>query len=203
VRYFGKRGELRIQSGQGLTASSNHYFSVVFENMNFTGPVGRNRPEEVPVLDRGKLDTNTHYVQGSDEQVMAPIQISFAADLDDSVNRQDLRDVLGNPNRKSPWTVGGLSFIKSNGQSQIYNGSGSLVSTPVPFDTLQDRIDVIVLWTGATAGSTDEGWAYREVWFNPSQVTVTESDTAVTIAATGFCYGAISGITGFSAGSAV
>jgi len=171
--------------------------------MNFSGPEGRPRPDEIPVLDRGNLTSTTHYVQGSDDAVMAPLNVTFTADLDDAVNRDKLRLALGNPDRVSPWAIGGLSFANTNGQSQILNGSGTLVSTPVPFDAAHDRVDLVVLWRGDTPGTNDEGRAFREVWFNPSQITLTETDVAVQIAATGWCYGAISSLSAFSGGSAV
>lgn len=200
--YLGKRGELRIQSGV-VTASSNHYFSIGFVNMDFSGPLGRARPDETPMLDRGNLTSTAHYVPGPDDAIMAPVNVTFTATLDDAVNRTDLYDALGNPASNTPWTVGGLSFANTNGTSQILNGSNVLVSTPAPFDAAHDRVDVAVLWRGDNPGTNDEGWAYREVWFSPQNIQITESDNGVRMAATGWCYGAVSHITQFSAGSAV
>ena len=205
LRYFGKRGELRIQSGKGLSASSNHFFTVTFINMDFSGPMDRGNPDEIPVLDRGVLTSTTHYIQGPDDVVMAPLTITFTADLDDTANRNDLYDALGNPSGTSNghWTVGGLSFANANGQSQIYNGSGTLVSTPVPFSIRHNRVDFVMLWRGGTPGTNDEGWAYREVYCAPRDIRITEGQDAVRLAVTGQCYGPASHITAFSAGSAV
>ena len=186
-----------------MSASSNHFFEVLFANMNLTGPNQRPLPEEIAVLDRGNLDTNAHYVQGTDAVVMAPLQVTFTADIDDTTNKQSLRDALGNPDRKSPWTVNALSFAKTNGLSKIYSGSGTLVSVPAPFNSAHERIDLVMLWRGGTPGTNDIGIAYREVWFPPDQQRLTESEQGVQMACTGFCYGAISWVTTFSAGSAV
>lgn len=205
LRYFGKRGELRIQSGAGLSASSNHFFTVTFVNMDFSGPLGRGTPDETAVLDRGLLTSTAHYVQGPDDVVMAPLNLTFTCNLDDTANRNDLYDALGNPSGTSNghWTVGGLSFANTNGQSQIRNGSGTLVSTPVPFAIQHNRVDVLLLWRGGTPGTNDEGMAYREVYFPPRDIRITEAADSVNAALTGMCYGAVSHITAFSAGSAV
>ena len=206
MRYFGKRGELRIYSGVTSNGSAGDlfFFSVAFVNMDFTGPEKRPRPEEVVVLDRNLVDGNAHHVQGSDDVIVNPVQITFTADLDDTVNRRSLRDALGNMDRRDPWTVNGVSFANTNGTSTLINGFGSTVSVPSPFDPVQDRVDVEVVWTGSTGdGSDDIGRNYDEVWFAWDQVQIRESDTAVQIAATGFCYGNISTILSFSPGSGV
>ena len=204
-RYFGKRGELRIYSGVTSAGSAGDlfYFKVGFVNMNFAAPNGRPRPEEIPVMDRGLIDTNAHHVQGLDDAIMAPQNVTFTADLDDTVNRDDLERALSNPERVSPWTVGGASFANTNGTSQIRNGFGSLVSTPSPFDSEHDRVDLEVIWTGGSPGSNDSGKRYAEVWFSPEQVNITESENNVQLAMTGFWYGSVSTISAFSPGSAV
>lgn len=204
-RYFGKRGELRIYSGETSVncAGSLAFFKVGFVNMNFTAPEGRPRPEEIPVLDRGLIDANAHHVQGLDDVIMAPQNITFTADLDDTVNRDDLRAALSNPDRNSPWTVGGVSFAANNGTSQLRNGFGSLVSTPSPFDSEHERVTLEVIWTGGTPGSNDTGRKYSEVWFSPDQVQLTESENNVQLAATGFWYGPVSHISAFSPGTEV
>ena len=157
---------------------------------------------EIPVLYRGILTSTTHFIQGPDDVLLAPLNVTFTAQLDDTVNRQKLYDAMGNPSGTVPWTVGGLSFAHTNGRSQIINGSGVAISTPPTF-LLQERVDLSVLWTGSIPGTNDEGFAWREVYFPLDQIRLTEAAEMVTIAAVGWTYGAVSHITAFSAGSAV
>jgi len=202
MRFFGKRGELRIQSGP--VSGGSHYFGVTYVQMDLSGPIQRPVPDEIPVLDRGQLlASTTHYIQGPDDVVMAPLNVTFTAHLDDTMNRNDFYDALGNPSHTSPWTVGGLSFAATNGRSQIFNGSGVLVSTPVPFLSTINRVDLAVLWRGGTPGTNDEGMIWRECYFPPQEIRITEAADAVAAAVTAWCYGSISHITAFSAMSAV
>lgn len=166
---------------------------------------GRPRPDEILVLDRGVLNTYAHHIQGTDAAIMQPQQVTFTAMLDNTVNRFNLRRALCNPDRESPWTVGGQTWSNVNGSTMIYNGAGSLVSTPLPYDVLQDRINIQVLWKGDpnNTGLSDLGLSMKEVWFQPAQIRVTEAADSVKMAVTGSIYGMISNISAFVAGTDV
>ena len=202
--YYGKRGELRIYSGEPDGLGGVFYFRVAFAQMDFNAPLGRPRPDQLPVTDRGGVNRQAHYIQGPDDIILQPLNITFTANLDTEVNQQDLVRALSNPHRVNPWTVGGVSWANTNGTSFLYNGCGSAVSVPLPDDPLHDRVDLAVLWRqDCDVGAQDAGFVYREVWFAPQQITVRETATAVQIAATGWWYGAISQVEAFPAGTAV
>ena len=205
--YMGKRGELRVYSGTSDGVGGNYYFQVAFVGMDYSVAGGRPRPDEIPVLDRGVLTSHAHHVQGPDTAIMAPVQVTWTAMIDNTINRLNLRRALGNPDRESPWSVGGQTFTNVNGTSQLRNGYGSAVSTPLPYDPDHDRVHVEVLWQGdpaSGAGTSDDvGYKLNEVWFQPGAQRITEAPEAVRLGVTGFVYGPISTITAFTAGTDV
>lgn len=203
--YFGKFGILRLQSGTSDGIGGVYYFQAAFEQMDLSVVGGRPRPDEILVLDRGVLNAYAHHIQGSDAAILQAQQVTFTCMLDNTINRFNLRRALGNPDRESPWSVGGQTWTNVNGTTYVYNGAGSLVSCPLPYDVLQDRINMQVLWYGNPAqdGSQDLGMSMKEVWFQPANLRVTEAADSVKLAVTGSIYGMISAISAFTAGTDV
>ena len=77
--FTAKDGELRLYAGAGSGGvTGKPYIKILFVNADFTGPIGRNRPDENLVLDRLKFDGNTHFVQGSDAAIAEPLPMSFS-----------------------------------------------------------------------------------------------------------------------------
>src|SRR3990167_1676680 len=161
--FFGKRGTLRLYSNTSDGAGGTYFFEVPYEQMDFVGPGGRPRPDELPVLDRGVGNTYTHFVQGPDTPIMQPVQVTFTC-LIENTNRDQLYRALCNPEQVSPWTVGGQTWTNVNATTSLVNGYGSSFSTPPPYDVNQDRIHLAVLWTGNAAGADDLGFKYNEMW---------------------------------------
>lgn len=204
--YFGKRGELRIYSGTNDGLGGKYYMKVAFVNMDASTTAGRPRPDEIPVMDRGVLNNKSHHIQGPDTPIIQPVQLTFSCIIDNTINRFALRDAMGNLDRKATWTVNGFTFSNVNGTTLQMNGYGSTVSTPLPYDTEHDRVNVSMLWYGdphIAAGTDDFGFNLNETWFQPGQVRIAESPTAVTMNATGWIYGAICSISAFAAGTDV
>lgn len=201
--YFGKRGELRCYSNQSDGAGGVYYFQVAFMQMDFVMAAGRMRPPEIPVLDRGLITSYSHYIQGPDNDIITPVQITWNCTIDNTINRRGLRQALSNPDRDSPWLVNGQPFANTNGTTTMYNGFGSVVSCLLPFDTLHDRINVQVLWRGVAAGADDYGFTLNETWFHAGHQRITEAPEAIKFGVTGFVYGSISSILAFSPGTDV
>lgn len=205
--YFGKRGELRVIGNTTDGTGGKYYFKVAFVGMDFSVAGGRPRPDEIPVMDRGVLTSAAHHIQGPDTPIIAPVQVTWTCMIDNTTNRLNLRRVLSNPDRESPWSVGGQTFTNTNGTSTQRNGYGSAISTPLPYDPDHDRLHVEVLWQGDPAsgatGNDDWGLKMNEVYFQPAQQRITEAPEAVRLNVTGFIYGPISGITAFGAGTDV
>lgn len=202
ARYFGKFGELRIYSSTSAGTSGLYYFQVAFCQMNLSIPFGRPRPEEIFVLDRGVMNSFAHHIQGTDAPIVSPTTITFSAELDETINRTNFVRAMGNPENVSPWSVGIAIFSHTNGRSTQFNGAGSAISTPLPYDPLHKRMDLAVIWKGnplSTPG-TDYGFMLKEVYFPPGQLRLQESDGAVTVNVTGMHYGSFSAISAFPAG---
>ena len=161
------------------------YFDVGFSNMDFTGPLGRKKVEEILVLNRGKYDADGHYIEGSDEPVYEVLELSFSAALDDAVNKTYLQDALqcGDFDDSGGWTTTGVT---TKGTTK---NDGS-VANPDFRDSTKKSVNIQIIFTANSAG-TDIGWAYYEVFFDPGAVTIEESEEAVTISATGGIYGVI------------
>lgn len=196
--YIGLDGTIRWYDS---TASTPYYLEAVYEQMDFSGPLGRARPEEILVLDRGVHTSNSHYVRGNDEPILEPLDISFSCRLDDTTLRQKLRDVLDcdHDGVGSSWDVGGNTFVTTKGDSSLISGTGSSVAAPAFADTVKNTTDLELLWD---AGSNDIGLRYGEVYWPPEQQQINEAEDSVMVNLTGRCYGLITEITSLTAGSA-
>ena len=203
IGYFGKRGEIRLVSGQSDGIGGRYYFEVAFEGMDLTFPAGRPRPDELPVMDRGTYTSYSHFLQGPDTPVMTPVQVTFSCQLESTVNRTELRRALCNPENENPWVVNGTTWTDTNGTSVQYNGFGSAISTAPPYDPLQRRINLETLWSTDAGATSALGYRLSEVYFRGDQVRVQEAADSLRLNITGWCYGQISTITAFGAGTNV
>lgn len=77
MKFTGKDGELRIYDAVG------NYMKVHFSNMDFSGPIGRAKQDEMLILDRGIVDAYSHYITGNDQVVYDPIPLSWSCFIDD------------------------------------------------------------------------------------------------------------------------
>ena len=189
-----KTGELRLYSNTNDAMGGKYYFQVAFVAMDFATTLGRPRPDEIPVMDRGVLNGFAHHIQGPDVPIIQPVQLTFTCMIDNTINRFNLRRALSNPDNESPWSVGGQTWTNTNGTTFQYNGRGSLVSTPLPYDPLQQRINVAVLWRGdpnLAVGIDDAGFNLNEVYFQPGATRVQESADGVRMNVTGSIYGGV------------
>ena len=202
--YFGKYGEIRVYSGSDDGSGGKYYFQVAFAGMDFQTVLGRPRPDEIPVMDRGILNGYAHHIQGPDVPIIQPQQLTWTCMIDNTINRRNLRRCLSNPDRESPWQVGGVTWSNVNGTTMQINGAGSLVSTPMPYDTQHDRVNISVLWKGDPLDATETdnmGFNLNEVWFQPGQTRIVEAPDSVKLNVTGWIYGAISAMSAFNQGT--
>ena len=194
LTYIGKDGTIRWYDS---TATRPWYFEAVYEQMDFSGPLGRPRAEDIAVLDRGLHTTNTHYVEAVDDAIMEPVDISFSCRLDDTNLRVKLRDVLKIDT--GAWTVGGNTWLTTKGDTSLVPGDGTAaVVTPAFADAEKFCTNLEVLWDVAT---NDIGIKYGEVYWPPDQQTLNEAEDSLMVNLTGRCYGTITEITEFSTGA--
>lgn len=76
MKFTGKDGELRIYDRFGS------YLKVHFANMDFSGPMGRPKLEEILVLDRGIVNDYGHYINGTDQVIFDPLPLTFSCMLE-------------------------------------------------------------------------------------------------------------------------
>jgi hypothetical protein len=173
------------------------YFEVPFVNMDFKCPEGRARPEEVLKLNRENIDSNMHYTVDTERALTEPLAMSFTARIDDTTNRQALRDALecGNPG-STYWSAAGTS---TKGDTSYTDVDGNATSTPAFKDTSKKACCVQVLWDSvAGTAVTRIGRACHEVYFDPAQQEISEAEDAVPITINGMVYGPVEEITQFA-----
>ena len=126
--FQGYDGELRLyEYGNGGTS---YYLEVLFCEMDFNGPISRGRNAERLMMDRGKFDSNSHYVQGTDDDIYAAMPFSFSCRLADTVNTQILVDWISGVTTVGN-AIGGSTVIYSwGGNTDMYDRDNSAVSCP-------------------------------------------------------------------------
>ncbi len=194
----GKDGELRFLDRGGIsgadTESTTYYLSLLFCEMDFSGPLSRATTEETLMMDRGNFTTNAHYITGNDEPRYAPYPITFSCRLNDTVNTQIMADWLS-----------GVSLISNaaSGSTLLYSWEGGSTIDGNTLKAFQDApkmsYRVEVLWDG----TSDFGMRYEEVYFPPQEQTITESADGVMLSGNGMCYGDVTRITTFQTGTSV
>jgi hypothetical protein len=173
---------------QLLEPASGQYYEVVFENMNLQAPEGSNRPEEIIRMNRGRLDANSHYIQGLDDPIVAPHDITFSAWLDSVYNKSALPKALScEATGLDTWPLVGVS---TKGDSQLPAGlTGTLVNTPLFTDPTKKAVCIQAKWEDVTGSSVFR--EYNEVHIPSGGVTLTEAPDSVTLNLTGGIYGSI------------
>lgn len=192
--FQGYDGELRLYDYG--TGGTSHYLEVLFCEMDFSGPVSRGRNEERLVMDRGKFDSNAHYVQGTDDDIYAAMPFSFSCRLADTVNTRVLADWIGGVTSITNAGGGATTLYSWGGLTDIKARDGSAVSVPNFTDAVKMRYRVECLWDG----TNDYGTRYEEVYFNPNNQTITESPDGLMLNCNGQIYGDVTRITAFSSG---
>ena len=173
---------------QLLEPASGQYYEVVFEQMNLTAPEGHNRPEEIIRMNRGRLDSNAHYIQGLDDPIVEPMQITFSAWLDSVFNKTALPKALSCENAGIPtWSKVGIS---TKGDTTLPAGlTGNLIPLPLFTDPTKKAVCIQAKWDDVTGSSVMR--EYNEVHIPSGGVRITEAPDAVTLELTGGIYGSI------------
>ena len=188
-----KDGELRIYDG---TSGGTHpfYMSLLFTNSDLSFPIARGRPEENLTLNRGNMDSNAHYSEGSDEPLLEPLPVTFSLSADDSVNTSYLADLLSGVT-----TINSKELTSTKGTSAVTVSAGVTVTTPTFSDDQKVTYNAEIFWDG----STDLGFKLEEVFFDPKNQTVNEGADSVSVNANGMIYGQISRISAFTSGTTI
>lgn len=170
-----------------LCPIDGQYFEITFAAMDFSGPMGRAKTDEQLVLNRGNSDSNAHYIEGNDDKIFEPVNISFSALLDDAVNKDDIFVALacGDPD-SDRWTATGVTS-----KATTKNDGTNL--NPTFANATKKTVNVQMLFEGS---SKNYGYAYYEVFYPEESQTISEAEDGVTLATAGGCYGIIEKIHG-------
>ena len=171
-----------------LCPVDGQYFEIAFAAMDFSGPLGRPKTEEILILNRGRSDTNAHYIEGADGRIYEPQEISFSCLLDDVVNKVAIMVALacGDPDC-ARWTATGVT---SKGTTK----NDGTNANPAFKDATKKTVNVQMLFEGV---SRNQGWAYYEVFFPEENQKVTEAEDGVPLSCAGGAYGIIERINEF------
>lgn len=175
-----------------LAAVDGQYYEIPFAGMDFAGPIGRPRPEEILVLDRDRVDSNAHYIEGPDDPMFDPLEIAWSC-LIDSTHRKRPADALqcANPNDGANWTSTGTS-TKGDTKNDGTNAN------PAFSDASKKTVNVQILFTSPRSGGYDWGIAYYEVYFPQNEQSQAESPDGIKLSCKGGCYGVIEEINAFA-----
>jgi hypothetical protein len=160
------------------------YYYIPFSNMDFSGPIGRLLREEFLVLNRGKVDSYSHYIEGGDAPIMDGIEVSHSCIIDDIYNRSSLFEALYCGNPASPnWASTGVS-TKGDTKNDGANFN------PLFADTSKKTVNVQIIWNGV-------GFGYYEVYHPPGEQSITESDDGLILSVKSIVFGVVERIYGF------
>lgn len=175
-----------------LAPVDGQWFQARFAEMDFSGPLGRPRPEEIAQLDRGQVNAAAHYVMGPDDAIYQPLDVSFSCKLDDTYNRERLKAALqcGNPGT-TEWSATGTTT-----KGTTRNDGTNL--NPAFAETAKKTVNVQILWDTGRTASIPDGLAFYEVFFPDEQQSIRESGDGVILSCRGACYGVIEDIHGIA-----
>jgi len=172
------------------------YLEVDLDPGDFTGPLGAPLTEEILELDRGNMNANALYREGDDAKLMEPVPISFTIRLTDSSQTLNIRNWLRAMNDALATQVNSNTLETTETDTQR-NGANA---NPAFADANKSTCAIEYL---ITMSGTDMGLRYDGVWLPINEQKLSEGADAITIAISGMCYGTITDITGFTAGTDV
>ncbi len=171
--FTNKKGLLRIYDGTGTP----YYLQLKFDAGDLTVPLGAPKTEETLYLPRGNMNSDAHYIEGSDEPLMAPVDLSFSCLLDDTSHTGYLKDWLYGR------TVNSNTIVTTQGDTQR-NGANN---NPVFEDSNKKTFNIEYFLDD----SNDICMKYYEVYFDLAEQSITEAEDGVTLSLSGKVYGTI------------
>jgi len=196
--YIFQRGEVRIYDG---TPTTPNYLKLPFVQADGRFPISRARPEATLRLDRGLLNTYTHYTPGTDDIVVSAVPVTMTLWLFDQL-ADDVIAALGNPYDLATWSVGTSVFVTAAGTGgSIVSGNGTSFAVPqFGQDPLHRRVHFEWLFGGRVAGTNDRLFRHEECYV-PRELLIIGDGDPVTLSVTYHCFGKMSSGSAFTAGT--
>ena len=190
--FTSKDGELRLYDGSASTGPI--YMEILFVNSDLSFPLGRGRPEENLILNRGNADSNAQYSDGPDDPILEGLPFTVSLMADDTVNTRYLVDLLSGVT-----VINNKSLTTTKGTSTVTVTATSAVSTPSFADTRKMTYNAEILYDG----SNDLGYKLDEIYFNPMNQIINEGTDNITINLSGMIHGNITRIASFTSGTTI
>jgi len=179
-----KKGTIRLYD----STATPIYLTMILDD-GFSGPLGIPYTEEQLVLNRGNMDANAHYIEGSDAAIMEPLDITFNMLAQDTVFFGYFLDWLEGSEVHSTTIV----TTKGDSQRDGSNANPAFADSSKKCCNVEYQLDV----------ATDIVWHYNEVWFDLSTMTISEAEDGISIAVTGKWYGTVTRDTALTSGTDV
>jgi len=187
-----KNAKLRLYDG----TATPFYLEVDLDVGDYSGPLGQPRTEEQLVLDRGNMNANAHYIEGPDDKLMEPVPVSFSVLIRDDQQTINILDWLAGmwDGGTTQVNVHTLATTKQDTKRDGTNFNPAFADS----NKLTCNIEYLI-----ETGATDLGLKYAEVLLPLDQQPIGESAEGITLKLSGMCYGTVTRITGFTAGTDV
>jgi hypothetical protein len=187
-----RKGKIRLYD----STATPWYLQMDLDVGDFSGPLGIPRQEEILVLNRGTMDSKAHYVKGPDDKLMEPVNVTFSVMIRDDQQTINILNWLkaGGDGGATQVNAHTLATTKADTQRD------GATANPAFADTNKLCFNVEYLME---TGGTDLGFKYAECYFPLDQQPLAEAEDGITLSLNGTCYGTITRITAFTAGTNV
>ena len=187
-----KNAKLRLYDG----TATPFYLEVDLDVGDYSGPLGQPRTEEQLVLDRGNMNANAHYIEGPDDKLMESVPVSFSVLIRDDQQTINILNWLAGMWDGGTTQVNVHTLVTTKEDTQ----RDGATNNPAFADSnkLTSNIEYLI-----ETGATDLGLKYAEVLLPLDQQQVGESAEGITLKLSGMCYGTVTRITSFTAGTDV
>lgn len=170
---------------------------------DFSGPLGRVRPEEVTQISQGLASAKNHNIINTDLATFEPFTFSFGGKLHTTDTVDDLAIALSNPFDDATWQPGGTdTFVGVTTLGSTVNGAGTSVTHHPPVDAHRaaSLVNIEILWNG----DADWGLQYLGCFFEASAFEIDKGDESeTTFSVEGTCYGQVTKLTAFTTGAEI
>jgi hypothetical protein len=191
MKFTNRKGKIRFYDA----TATPFYLECDFDHGDISFPLGVPQTEELLILMRGTMDANAHYIEGPDDPMMAPVDLSFSAMLEDSAQTKWLLGLL-----RGDDSVNSHTIVTTKATTQR---DGATTNKAFSATTGAKKCLNVEYLLDSAAG-TDIHFIFAEVHFPPAEQSIAESADGVNISIKGKIYGTIVyNQAGFTAGTTI
>jgi hypothetical protein len=187
-----RKGKIRIYD----STATPWYLQMDLDVGDFSGPIGTPRQEETLILNRGVMDSKAHYVKGPDDKLMEPVNVTFSVMIRDDQQTINILNWLKGCQDGGATQVNAHTLLTTKADTQRDGATNNPAFADA--NKLCSNVEYLM-----ETGGTDLGFKYAEVFFPLDQQSLAEAEDGITLSLNGTCYGTITRITAFTAGTNV